>query len=407
MVDLKPSKQTLFIKVEKPYKSDQEYSFSIGQSDGGQKQAIQKIGFCNTNFPIPHHPIWDSFYPLMFITRNGGPVFNTNYREVIVSFDYVTSEDVVSFFQNRAKNFGFELYVTTKTAEIHLDKKTSNDLVLFGGGKDSRLILGMLKEFGLDPIVCSAKGSHYAQDIPNALTYDTFNFAMPARIVPAMMLCPKNIFYGAGLGEVHETFPWHQFMDISTPNALKETSDLFMSVGANINFHTPASVLPYNLIQKILALRYPLLHKRQISVERNKPGNSGGHKLTLVVLCHLYHGLDYSNVADRDVFLHHGHNLLEKYKNDPEKMLGFRRNYEIIIREIIALMFETNKQNKVEKFDADWLWQEPWIDYVHPYQNPGLDTQFFELYSEYAQDLPISLYETIPESLKKITRRIT
>lgn len=84
------SKCSLYIRVAPPQKTTTSYRFEINIRDNEGNEKNLTLGIHSTNFDIPHHEFWDTFYPLMFITRNGGPVFGSDHLYVNVKFDYVS-----------------------------------------------------------------------------------------------------------------------------------------------------------------------------------------------------------------------------------------------------------------------------------------------------------------------------
>ncbi len=128
-----------------------------------------RFGFTTTGPAIDHHPIWDSFYPLFYLTRNGGPLFDTGHREATIRFEYPVSATVRDFFVHRAREMGTELSVTAATTHATFDDRGSDRHVLaFGGGKDSRMLLGALRELGLDPLIVTT-GAENVPDLPEEL----------------------------------------------------------------------------------------------------------------------------------------------------------------------------------------------------------------------------------------------
>jgi hypothetical protein len=390
----------LHITVQKPAKSESSYRFAIDVIDPKGRRSTIKIGIEKTNFTIRHAPVWDTYYPLMFITRNGGPLYRTVHSEATIRFDYEASRQIVEFFKRRAANFALTIDVASPMAEIGLDAQTAGELLLFGGGKDSRLLLGMLRETGSDPVVVSANGDRYAADVEGARIFSTVNSSMPNRIVPALMMLPKTIYHGAALGEVHETTPWHQYMDISTPFALAETSALLKSLGIDTTFEVPLAILPYNVVQRILAARYPELYKHQKSVNRNSRQNKTLH----VALCKIYHGLDALDCCDPDVLHSLAAAFVDTMTAAPENVWGYRRNYEVIAREIRSILLRVFS-HKQFPLSVPSDWDEDWIDHIHSYIAPSVDRRFTRIYRQYAEELDHQS-SALPDPLKVISLRV-
>jgi hypothetical protein len=391
------------IKVAKPFKDETAYVFDIEAAlpDGSTKAGV--IGFKDANFAVPHAQIWDSFYPLMHITRNGGPLYKTEHKRAEVHFEFAASRQVVAHFQKRARQFGLELDVTSSLADVGYEAKSAGSVLLFGGGKDSRLLLGMLRETGHDPAVLCAWGSTYAADLPNVLSVTPISSSMPSRIVPGLMLLPRTIYHGSGLGEVHLSprgEPWHQYFDISSPVALAETSALFKSIGLEIAFEVPLCVLPYNLTQKILAFRYPELYARQVSVRKNERTEKALH----LALLKLYHGLSFDDCCDGDCFLELLHNFAREQLAAAEGDWGYRGHREIISREMRAIIRRLQERGAIQlqQMTAPSSWDEPWIDSIHHYANPAVPEEYLAIYREYAESFDPNEAPSLPESLRRI-----
>lgn len=387
------------IAVHAPLKTSREYVFSLDIGDPNGGLATTEIGIRDASFPIPHAPVWDTYYPLMFIIRRGGPLFGIDGAKATIKFDYPASLPVVDFFVERARYMGVSIDVASTTKEITLDAQTSGDLLLFGGGKDSRLLLGMLRELGDKISVISARGAYYAADINGALIYDTVDWRMPSRIVPALMTCPKNVYHGAALGEVHETTPWHQYMDISTPHALSATSQLLKRIGVDTTFHVPLAVLPYNIVQRILARRYPELYKNQKSVKPHSKTNKALH----IALSKRYHGLDYRDGMSAELFDNVARRFIAEMVDSPDKIWGHRHHYEVIAREIRALLYRLSRTQEISLSVPD-DWDEDWIDRIHTYANPGVEECFIQIYRAFADELDTS-ESKLPVPLAVIAQR--
>ena len=199
------------ILVLPPYKTSTRYEFQYvikqtisfrrafrvlsGRAVQGKTRAetfkgrLFRFGFTSDNFEIPHHKIWDSIYPLMFLTRNGGPLFG-KHTEATIEFKYPIHSLVRDFYIKRAFNFGISITIKCKTYNSPADIPTKGHILSLGGGKDSRLLLGMLREQNKQPLVV-ASGAENAMGIEGALTTTPINNALVNRIMPALMQCPE------------------------------------------------------------------------------------------------------------------------------------------------------------------------------------------------------------------------
>lgn len=377
----------LDIKIAVPVHEPRRYAFhlQITYPDGTVKAV--EIGIKDSNFDIPHHEMWDSFFPLMYLSRNGGPLYGKSVTCARVRAAYPLHRAVVDFFVSRARRFGLDIRIESATFDRHYDETSTGDLVLFGGGKDSRLLLGTLREIGADPKVICARGDRYASDLPDTLTYAVPNFSMPARIVPGLMLKPRNLYHGSGLGEVHINQPWQQYFDISAQSALDDMSNLLRNLGFDINLQAPQSILPYNLVQKILSLRYPALAAGQVSVMPQEVSEKNLH----VALLKIYHGINADSHCERELL----DKMLVKFVVDAlgegADDFGLNRHREVIHREMRAIIFRLHRQGRIE-LPAQLCplagWDEPWIDFIHEYCNPAVPDALMAIYREYAQSWP-------------------
>lgn len=385
----------LHVRIHAPQKSEDTYAIPVTViPEPGAVPQQKMIGFRARNFTIPHSELWDSFLPLMWLSRNGGPIFGKDGAWARVRADYPLNAAVVDFFEQRAREFGIGIEVVSKTVAASYDLPTNGTSVLFGGGKDSRLLLGTLRELGETPSVVSAKGAHYATDIEGALIFDTFDFAMPNRIVPAMMLGAKHIYHGSGLGEVHISKPWwQQYYDISAVAPVGETNALLKRLGADITVHVPQCILPYNIVQLILARRYPGIFAGQISVE---PGERSEKNLHITLLKR-YHGIAHQRHCPDALLLQMAQRFIV---NSARGGFGYRGNREVINREMRAILYRLHQRGDLDLSgdpppDA---WDAPWIDFIHSYANPDVDHRLMGIYGEYAKEwsgdrdrLPVSL----------------
>ena len=384
---------SLDILVRKPVKSADSYAIGL-EISGPKDSSTETIGFRRANFEVRHADVWDTLLPLMYITRNGGPLFKRRFSHANVRFEFEASRPVVEFYTRRARLMGLSIDVLSPSSEIGLNAQSSGDVLLFGGGKDSRTMLGMVRETGTDPVVVSAKGRVYATDIPDAKVYQPLNFAMPVRIVPSLMMLPKNIYHGAGLGEVHVSHPWHQYTDITAPDVLDDFSAMLAGIGVETKFHVPLVVLPYNVIQRILVTRYPELYKGQISVKKNEKTDKTLH----IAMCLMYHGFDASSVADPEVIQALGEDFRKRMLQDESKAFGYRGNYEVIAREIVCLMNRLTSRGKLA-FEGLEKYEAPWVDHIHTYTNPGIDQKFLDIFKGYASEIERS-DASLPQCLR-------
>lgn len=339
-----------------------------------------RFGFDAVNFEIRHHEIWDSVYPLMFLTRNGGPLFGTRHRRATIRFRYPITEKVRAFYVRRARDFGIEIEVQADTTDRRFDGVTEGHVLAFGGGKDSRLLLGLLREAGYTPRSVTA-GQRHALDLDDVRCVEPLHGALADRVMPALMAGGRHFYFGSGLGEVHRRVPWQQYYDWASPAALAELSALLRALGVEMDAHAPAAVLPYNLIQRMLFERYPRLYAHQRSVEPNEATEKNLH----VSLCELHHGIAFGHHCDAALFRGLLTRFVEEQLGNP-RPFGYREHRETIHREMRAIVFRHRAEAPfAEVRDRIPLeWDGTWIDYVHDYVAPGTAAEFRPIYADYA-----------------------
>jgi hypothetical protein len=393
------------IVVKQPFKASDQYIFRIILKEKGGRKSF-RIGFQSQNFTIRHDRFWDSFYPLMYLTRRGGPLFDKHDKASAV-FDFPVLGRVAEFFERRAANFGIDFSVEAERDDAYsCDAATDGSVVLFGGGKDSRLLLGTLRELGNDPKVASAFGARNASDIGGALCFEPFEGSMASRIVPGLMMLPRTIYQGSGLGEVHKKTPWHQYYDISSMDALVDTSNLLKSYGIHTDIVAPQSILPYNIVQRILCDRYPDIAQGQASVPRDAASDKNLHVSLLEAFC----GRSYLRHCNQELFKKLLSDFITRQTNEGSSF-GIRDHYEIISREMRAIIFKLAARGQLpvgpELVPSEW--DADWINYIHKYVYEGVSDDLLVIYREYADLYPVSTSaESLPPSLRACIRpRVT
>jgi hypothetical protein len=339
-----------------------------------------RFGFRAVNYAIRHHELWDAVYPLMFLTRNGGPLFNTGRDRAAIRLRYPIPRAVRDFYVRRAANFGLDVTVEGETIDRVYDFPTEGHVLAFGGGKDSRLILGVLREAGVRPLpVCA--GAEYALDVAEARVTAPVSGVLADRVMPALMERGRHFYFGSGLGEAHRETPWHQYFDWGSPRALAELSHLLASLGVAMHAHAPASMLPYNLIQRILFERYPELYAHQQSVAKDDPTEKNLH----VALCEIRHGIPFHHHCHESLFLELLDRFVQRQRSQPLDF-GYRNHREVIHREMRAIVHRLRAEPLFSRVRSrvPMSWEGPWSDYIHPYVAPETPPEFLRIYSLYA-----------------------
>ena len=392
----------IYITINKPFKSDRDYYFdctvqgaqlslsefrrrlgSMVKGYGSLFKAVIRFGFHMDNSDIQHHEVWDSIYPLMYLTRNGGPLFQEVSPHAILKFEYPVLDSIVRFFIDRASHQGIQLEVDAPARQIVTPFLTQGSSISFGGGKDSRLILGILDELGRCPQVYTAyhKG---IEGLSNVKTSVPYHGVLANRFMPALMSRAEHLYFGSGLGEVANENPWHQYYDLASSFPTNDFSNLLKQHGIETTVHVPACILPYNIIQKILYERYPDIYKHQYSVE---PGVASEKNLHIALL-KLHHNIDFSDHCPVRLFIR----LLNRFVQDqtaaPENF-GKRRVREVINREMRAIIFANQDHKLISPIKAflPRYWHGEWINCIHTYANPYIEPEFLNIFLDYAPEL--------------------
>ena len=389
----------LDIDVLTPIKTDSTYEFSCDLRprrsirsrllSGSDTRKIPppriRFGFEARDFAIRHHAIWDAFYPLFFLTRNGGPLFGTGWDRARIRFGYPIPAAVSGFFVRRAAHLGIEIKVEADATEVRFEEPTSGHVQAFGGGKESRLLLGLLRELGLEPTVMSSQASR-ASDVPGALTSKAIGSGaaegeLVDRIMPSLMQGGRHLYYGAGLGEANLETPWHQHYDMASPARIAELAALLTDLGAPTEMHVPAVVLPSNLIQRMLHDRYPDLFAGQVSTGMGAHSYKNLH----VSLIKMLHGIPTDSHMEPDLFRRLLERFVRRQLADPPDF-GYRKHRETPSLEMRAIIWRLRQQPAFatvrDRVPASW--DAAWIDYVHVYANPSLDPAYVGIYRQHA-----------------------
>jgi len=400
----------LMIEVLPPIKTKNRYEFrcilkgkdfnfheavyrckSVIKGYGSLTESVIRFGYISKNFEIKHSEMWDSIYPLCFLTRNGGPLYGTKYNQAQIRFKYPILEKVRKFYIERAANFGLSIDVEGPTYDRSFEIPTNGTVLAFGGGKDSRMLLGLLEETGYDPEIYTA-GEENVPDIKKAKIVRAISGRLLDRIMPALMSGSKTFMNGCGLGEAVLTHPWMAYYDWGSPRSLQEFSSLMESLGVSIKLQAPVCILPSNVIQEILFKRYPHLYKYQLSVPNPRlfkyrqgvPIEKNLH----VSLCKIYHGIDFTEHCSEKLFKR----LLKIFVSDQLKILetsGFLPHREYFDREMRCITFRMREHSlfrEVRGLIPD-DWNDNWIDCIHTYVYPEINPAFLKIYKEYAPEV--------------------
>lgn len=353
-------------------------------ADADDAPSVVNFGFTAQNFVIRHHPVWDSLYPLLFLTRNGGPLFNRGHDRALIRFDYPVSHAVADFYTRRAASMGIDVEIDADTVDVGFDGTATGPVLAFGGGKDSRLILGLTRELAEEPRLFLA-GERGSADLPQTFVSHSVpktEGTLADRLMPSLMARPRVLYLGGGLGEAHRETPWQQYYDVSSPCALAEWSEMLRALGLPTQLRAPLAILPFNITQRILSERYPELAVGQVSV---RPG-SRSEKNLHVSLLKYEHGWPFDDHCDASLFRELLEGFVRDQLADPDGF-GYRNHRETFNREMRAIIWRHRNEELFATVGADVPdhWDGPWIDYVHDYVAIEADPGLLEIALQYGK----------------------
>ena len=372
-------------------------SGKLWYKESGAEDA-KEFGFTALNYDIKHLEIWDNIYPLLLLLGDGGPIFG-KHTEAHIHFNFSLNRKVRDFFIIRAKKMGVDIKITADNLNDQVfNISTEGNALPFGGGKDSRLLYGMLKEKFGEVETYSAPLNSY----PNSTLFclDNEDFVSKGgknvspicrntiwnRIMPSLMSQKKYIYLGGNLGSVELVTPWHQIYDILSPTALKEFSFLLKAVGIDTNLYSPAGMLSHNIIQKILHDRYPELYRHQHSTAKE----DRSEKNLGVSLSKIYHGIEFRDNCSEKLFTELLKDFVQSQVSD-EKAYGLRNHRRVIRKEMRAIIYHMQDHPLFAEVRSQIpsSWKGRWIDFIHSYAVPDIDSRFLKIFQEYATDIDV------------------
>ena len=389
----------LLIDVATPLRTDDRYAFECrihrrqsvrrgyAVPTAGRRRPpkgipdVVRFGFRTHGWRLEHHPVWDAIYPLMFLTRNGGPLFGTSHPQARIRVAYPIPPQVRDFYVQRAHDFGIEVTIEAKPSRATFDGTATGSVLAFGGGKESRVLLGMLREAGRDPAVVSS-WAHNVPDLPEARVSEPSGFALVDRLMPALMQRGAQLYVGGTIGGAQRTTPWHRYFDVSSPAPTRETSALLASVGLPTRMLVPLSIAPPNIGQWVLHDRYPSLFRHQLSTQDNQATEKNLH----VALCRYHHDIDYHQQCPPELFARLLDRFVTRELREPDGF-GARGEREVISREMRAIIHrhQTSRRSTPVRGRVPDDWAGDWIDYLHPEMDPDLDPALADILGRYAR----------------------
>ncbi len=387
----------LVIDVATPLRADDRYAFEcrIGRRRPLRQRLLRptsttslprgvpdvvRFGFRTTGWRLEHHPVWDAIYPLMALTRQDGPLYGTRHREATIRFGYPIPVQVRDFYLQRAHDLGLEVAIEARTTSATFDGTATGGVLLFGGGKESRVLLGMLREVGPDPVIVSS-WARTVPDTPEALVSEPSGIALVDRLMPGLMQRGEQLYVGGTLGGSRRTTPWHRYFDVSSPLAMREMSGLLASVGLPTRMRVPLAIAPPNIGQWVLHDRYPDLFRHQRSTRDGQQTEKNLH----VALCRYHHAIPYEQQCPPELF----DRLLERFVAREVREADPPADREVISREMRAIVHRHRTEPAFARVrdripDA---WAGDWIDHLHPYVDPDTEPELAAILGRYARPI--------------------
>lgn len=368
----------LTFTVEPPIKTKTEYIFSFYSAN----KKVRNFGFRTDEFEIPHGSVWDTLYPLIYLTRNGGPVY-LKYDEVKVVFQYPVVKEFVELMKRRCKSQGVRLEVEAP-AEIEATAEAPvwNTVVGFGGGKESSLNCGITKELGYSPTMLMGSPKpptpRKRWDWDDVVFFIPINKGIVDRLIVQMM-CGGTLYHGSSLDDTWHTIPWQQYYDIGTAESLTALNDTFTKTGIDRKVIAPLRCLPCAQIPKILCDRYPEVGAKRESVNKSARNEKNMH----VSLCEM--------MGDVSILEHCSPELLVILAREfiPKCNDYGQRNGRMVARLGMCSMLYHLRDHEYLKPIRSLIpdsWDRRFIHYGHFYKN--VPKEFEEIFREYLEESP-------------------
>jgi hypothetical protein len=344
------------------------------------------IGFRPVGWEIPHNTLWDSIAPLWFLTAFRGPFFKRwpalsnkapQHPEAhVVELAFPVHEAVAKFFERRAEAYGYKMTVEAVSSWSGTVQQPPTGCALaLGGGKDSRCLLGMLRELGKDPAVfVDLQGLTRPHGLKSVMGHRGLWDSQVSRLLPALMHNPSELFIGCGSGEAEYMSPWQWCYEYSAWQPLAEFSDLLAECGMQTRLKAPLAATPYHLNQKILVQDYPDLYAFQDTA----PDMSRTAKSMHVAICEIMHGGDPRVRCPKPLFK----TLAKTWVNQQIGRFAPPSAWQGFARELRALMYEVQSWPWMDCVRADIpaSWEGDWIHYVHDYMDPDMDPEMLAIF---------------------------
>lgn len=376
------------VRIAAPFKDDIHYTFNCTINDN----TPFVFGFESLNYAIEHHWVWDSFYPVVMLVCECTPFTADHGESITVEFDYPVHEYLPSFLHRLAHNRGMDVTVRAETFSRSADIQGKGSVIAFSGGKESRLLLGLVQEFGEQPTLANDDIDHVTGiECMKSRGCPKTGWLLPNRLMPGLMLQPAKWYYGGSLEYAQQHTPWHEYYDFGSLNGLVLYENYLWSMGVDMQLLTPLAPLTTPMIQRILVERYPLLRQDQQSV----PVGSLTEKNLHIALCEMYAGVSFQEHCSDELFRLMLAGYVTRRLARPADM-GRRDSRRLFRRVCDALIFRFKLRREfvdVYPFIPE-SWDHDWIDRVHydvypPLRNLKPDCSlvlqkpFVDVYSQY------------------------
>jgi hypothetical protein len=369
-------------KIDPPTKKPTEYLFSYRRYS--QRGKLAKFGFRMNRVDLPHGTVWDTLYPLLYLTRNGGPVFN-KHDQVGILFDYPVVDEVVETMKQRCRSQGIELQVSAPdSVEPTFGAPVWDHVVGFGGGKESSLICGMARELGYSPMMLM--GSPRPSTPAKRWTWDDIRFFRPLnkgvsdRLVVQLM-CGANLYHGSCLDDSMRTTPWHQYFDIGSQEGWNQMNAMFDRLGMGRRVYTPLEPVPCAMVSTVLCERYPEVARLRKSVDLQSKGEKNMH----VSLCEMMGGIDPSDHCSPELLRQLVGRFMEKYEKGN---YGKRDARKLAMWGMLAMLHHLRGHEILSGFEIPDSWKREFIHYGHFYKDTP--DGFGHILAEHLEPAPAS-----------------
>ena len=366
--------------VMPPTKTPHAYLFDCKIKAKG----LYRCGVRTETFDIPHDPLWDTLYPLMFLTRSGGPHWKYRPEPLCIKFTYPVVQALVDMYLERSAKQGMPLTVDAPGTTMPGDTPSVwQNIVGFGGGKESSLVCGMARELGYSPRMLM--GSPKPANPGKVWTWPDISFAIPCnkgvtdRIVIQIM-SGNLVFHGAALEDGWRTNPWTQYYAIGTQEGWDQLNDVFTALGVDRKVVVPLQGIPGAQIPRILCNRYPDVADLRMSVNRV---NDRSEKNLHVFLCEVISNVPWDAHIKPDQILEQTRKFLAKCP-DVDTNDG-RMVTRIMMRAMLYEARDHEHLTEVRHLIKD-EWKRRHIHLGHYYRKMPED--FEQIYREYLEASP-------------------